>query len=72
MSRASAQPLWLQLYMIRDRASWQLDGVPSSAAALPRIVKAVGNRLTVLANGDAVGSDVVRMHALGAKGAPRA
>ena len=47
----------------------QLDGVPSTAQALPAIADAVGDKLTVLADGGIrSGLDVVRMLALGAKG----
>jgi len=47
----------------------QLDGVPSTARALPPIADAVGEALTVLADsGIRSGLDVVRMLALGAKG----
>lgn len=47
----------------------QLDGVLSSVRALPGIVEAVGNRVTVLVDGGVrSGLDVVRMLALGAKG----
>jgi L-lactate dehydrogenase (cytochrome) len=47
----------------------QLDGVPSTAAALPVIADAVRDRLTVLADGGVrSGLDVVRMLALGAHG----
>ena len=47
----------------------QLDGVLSSARALPPIADAVGHRLTVLADGGVrSGLDVARMLALGAHG----
>ena len=47
----------------------QLDGVLSSARALPPIADAVGDRLTVLADGGVrSGLDVVRLLALGAEG----
>ena len=47
----------------------QLDGVPSTTRALPAIADAVGDRLTVLADGGVrSGLDVLRMMALGAKG----
>jgi L-lactate dehydrogenase (cytochrome) len=55
--------------VVSNHGGRQLDGVPSSVAALPRIVQAVGDRLTVLADGGVrSGLDVVRMLALGAKG----
>ncbi|MBL8544378.1 MAG: L-lactate dehydrogenase [Hyphomonadaceae bacterium] len=47
----------------------QLDGAISAVRALPPIVDAVGDRLTVLADGGVrSGLDVVRMLALGARG----
>jgi len=47
----------------------QLDGVPSTARALPPIADAVGDRLTVLADGGVRSSlDVARLLALGAQG----
>ena len=47
----------------------QLDGVLSTARALPPIAEAVGHRLTVLADGGVrSGLDVVRLLALGAHG----
>ena len=55
--------------VVSNHGGRQLDGVPSSAQALPAIAKAVGDRLTVLADGGIrSGLDVVRMLALGAKG----
>jgi L-lactate dehydrogenase (cytochrome) len=46
-----------------------LDGVFSSARALPAIVQAVGGQTTILADGGIrSGLDVVRMLALGANG----
>ena len=55
--------------VVSNHGGRQLDGVPSSAAALPAIAAAVGERLTVLADGGVrTGLDVVRMLALGAKG----
>jgi L-lactate dehydrogenase (cytochrome) len=55
--------------VVSNHGGRQLDGVPSSVVALPRIVQAVGDRLTVLADGGVrSGLDVVRMLALGAKG----
>ena len=47
----------------------QLDGTPSTTRALPAIADAVGDKLTVLADGGVrSGLDVVRMLALGARG----
>ena len=55
--------------VVSNHGGRQLDGVPSSARALPAIAAAVGSELTVLADsGVRSGLDVVRMMALGAKG----
>lgn len=55
--------------VVSNHGGRQLDGVLSSARALPPIADAVGDRLTVLADGGIrSGLDVVRMLALGAKG----
>jgi L-lactate dehydrogenase (cytochrome) len=55
--------------VVSNHGGRQLDGVLSSARALPAIAEAVGDRLTVLADsGFRSGLDVVRMLALGAKG----
>ena len=55
--------------VVSNHGGRQLDGVPSTARALPAIADAVGDRLTVLADGGVrSGLDVVRMMALGAKG----
>lgn len=55
--------------VVSNHGGRQLDGVMSSAAALPRIADAVGDRLTILADsGVRSGLDVVRLLALGAKG----
>jgi L-lactate dehydrogenase (cytochrome) len=55
--------------VVSNHGGRQLDGVPATAEALPTIVEAVGERLTVLADGGVrTGLDVVRMLALGAKG----
>ena len=54
--------------VVSNHGGRQLDGVLSSARALPPIVDAVGERLTVLADGGVrSGLDVVRLMALGAK-----
>ena len=53
--------------VVSNHGGRQLDGVLSSARALPRIVDAVGDRLRVLADGGVrSGLDVVRMLSLGA------
>ncbi|NLR70541.1 FMN-dependent L-lactate dehydrogenase LldD [Novosphingobium sp. ERN07] len=55
--------------VVSNHGGRQLDGVPSTACALPAIADAVGDRLTVLADGGVrSGLDVVRLLALGAKG----
>jgi len=55
--------------VVSNHGGRQLDGVLSSTRALPAVVEAVGDRLTVLADsGVRSGLDVVRMLALGAKG----
>jgi L-lactate dehydrogenase (cytochrome) len=55
--------------VVSNHGGRQLDGVLSSTRALPAIVDAVGDRLTVLADsGVRSGLDVVRMLALGARG----
>jgi L-lactate dehydrogenase (cytochrome) len=55
--------------VVSNHGGRQLDGVPSTAQALPAIAQAVGSDLTVLADGGVrSGLDVVRMLALGARG----
>lgn len=55
--------------IVSNHGGRQLDGVLSSARALPSIAEAVGDQLTVLADGGVRnGLDVVRMLALGARG----
>jgi L-lactate dehydrogenase (cytochrome) len=55
--------------VVSNHGGRQLDGVLSSARALPAIADAVGHRLTVLADGGIrSGLDVVRMLSLGAQG----
>jgi len=55
--------------IVSNHGGRQLDGVLSTAKALPPIADAVGDQLTVLADGGVrSGLDVVRMLALGAKG----
>ncbi|HET9812507.1 MAG TPA: alpha-hydroxy-acid oxidizing protein, partial [Sphingomicrobium sp.] len=53
--------------IVSNHGGRQLDGVCSTARALPRIVEAVAGRMPVLADGGVrSGLDVVRMLALGA------
>lgn len=55
--------------VVSNHGGRQLDGVSSTVHALPRIADAIGERLTVLADGGVrSGLDVARMLALGAKG----
>jgi L-lactate dehydrogenase (cytochrome) len=55
--------------VVSNHGGRQLDGVPSVARALPAIADAVGDRVTLLADGGVrSGLDVLRMLALGAKG----
>ena len=55
--------------VVSNHGGRQLDGALSTAAALPAIADAVGQRTTVLVDGGVrSGLDVVRMLALGAKG----
>ncbi|HUO94550.1 MAG TPA: FMN-dependent L-lactate dehydrogenase LldD [Rhizomicrobium sp.] len=65
----AAQSLGADGVVVSNHGGRQLDGVMSSARALPSIAEAVGDRMTVLADsGVRSGLDVVRMLALGAKG----
>ena len=53
--------------VVSNHGGRQLDGVSSTARALPRIAEAVGGKIAVLADGGVrSGLDVVRMLALGA------
>lgn len=55
--------------VVSNHGGRQLDGVPSTARALPPIADAVGERVTVLADGGVrSGLDVVKLLALGARG----
>ncbi len=56
--------------IVSNHGGRQLDGVASSAAMLPRIADAVGDKTTVLVDGGIrTGQDLVRALALGAKAA---
>jgi L-lactate dehydrogenase (cytochrome) len=64
-----AAALGIEGIVVSNHGGRQLDGVPSVARALPAIAAAVGDQLTVLADGGVrSGLDVLRMLALGAKG----
>ncbi|MFZ3035364.1 MAG: alpha-hydroxy acid oxidase, partial [Parvibaculum sp.] len=55
--------------VVSNHGGRQLDGVLSGVAALPPIVEAVGERLTVLMDGGVrSGLDVLKAMAMGAKG----
>ena len=55
--------------VVSNHGGRQLDGAPGTAQALPAIASAVGDRLTVLADGGVQGGlDIIRMLGLGAKG----
>jgi L-lactate dehydrogenase (cytochrome) len=55
--------------VVSNHGGRQLDGAPSPVRALPDIVQAVGDRLTILADGGVrSGLDVIKLMALGAKG----
>ncbi|KRA67083.1 alpha-hydroxy-acid oxidizing enzyme [Caulobacter sp. Root656] len=65
----AARDLGADGLVVSNHGGRQLDGVLSSARALPGIAQAVGSDLTVLADGGVrSGLDVVRMLALGARG----
>ncbi len=65
----SAVALGADGIIVSNHGGRQLDGVLSTARALPPIVDAVGHDITVLADGGIrSGLDVVRMLALGARG----
>ena len=55
--------------IVSNHGGRQLDGAPSSIAALPSIARAVGDKIEVLMDGGIrTGQDVIRALALGAKG----
>jgi len=56
--------------VVSNHGGRQLDGAPSSIAALPAVVEAVGDRVEVLFDGGVrSGQDVLKALALGARGA---
>jgi L-lactate dehydrogenase (cytochrome) len=64
-----AADLGVEGIVVSNHGGRQLDGTPSTARALPAIAEAVGDRLTIFADGGVrSGLDVIRMLALGAKG----
>ena len=66
---ARALDVGVDAVVLSNHGGRQLDGVLSSARALPPIADAVGGRLAVLVDGGVrSGLDVVRMLALGARG----
>jgi L-lactate dehydrogenase (cytochrome) len=65
----AAADLGVDGVVVSNHGGRQLDGAPSTARALPHVADAVGDRLTVLADGGVrSGLDVLRMLALGARG----
>ena len=66
---AAAADLGADGIVVSNHGGRQLDGVLSTARALPRVAERVGDSLTVMADGGVrSGLDVVRMLALGADG----
>jgi L-lactate dehydrogenase (cytochrome) len=64
-----AAALGADAIVVSNHGGRQLDGATSTARALPAIADAVGDKLTVLADGGIRdGTDILRMLALGAKG----
>ena len=65
----SAQKIGADGIIVSNHGGRQLDGAIPTARALPPIVDAVGDKLTILADsGIRTGIDVIKMLALGAKG----
>lgn len=55
--------------IVSNHGGRQLDGAPSSIAALPNIVQAAGDKIEVLLDGGIrTGQDILRARALGARG----
>jgi L-lactate dehydrogenase (cytochrome) len=66
---ASAAATGADAIVVSNHGGRQLDGAPSSIAALPGVVAAVGDRIEVLMDGGVrSGQDVIKALALGAKG----
>ncbi|HVK80313.1 MAG TPA: alpha-hydroxy-acid oxidizing protein, partial [Verrucomicrobiae bacterium] len=66
---ADAASVGVNGIVVSNHGGRQLDGVLSSARALPRIAERVGDRMSVLVDGGVrSGLDVMRMLALGAHG----
>lgn len=64
-----AADIGAQGIVVSNHGGRQLDGAVGTAQALPDIAAAVGDRLTVLADGGVQGGlDIIRMLGLGAKG----
>jgi L-lactate dehydrogenase (cytochrome) len=64
-----AADLGVNAIVVSNHGGRQLDGAPSTIAALPRIVEAVGERIEVLFDGGIrSGQDVLKALALGARG----
>ena len=69
VARRNAVRLGADGIVVSNHGGRQLDGAIPTARALPRVVDAVGDDLTVLADsGVRSGVDVIRLLALGAKG----
>ncbi|XP_001649576.2 peroxisomal (S)-2-hydroxy-acid oxidase GLO3 [Aedes aegypti] len=63
-----AADMGVQGIWVSNHGARQLDSVPASIEALPEIVKAVGNRTTIVMDGGVTeGTDVFKAIALGAK-----
>ena len=58
----------VEAVVVSNHGGRQLDAVPSTAAALPAVVEAVGDRVEVLVDGGVrSGLDVLKMMSLGAR-----
>jgi L-lactate dehydrogenase (cytochrome) len=64
-----AADLGADAIVVSNHGGRQLDGAPSTIAALPRVAEAVGDRIEVLFDGGVrSGQDVLKALALGARG----